>query len=341
MIENSLSDGYKQRNRRWIISVIFLSVMLFFVISITMMYGNTVYSPSTVIRVLMGEDIEGATFAIKTLRLPRVLGGMLVGFAFGMSGYVFQSILRNDLASPDIIGVSSSTSLVAVFCIVFLRLDSTVTSVISVMAGLLTAFVIYRLSSYNGFSQGKMVLIGIGAQAFFRALTNLVLLKASEFDVGATMQWLNGSLNNVTMKDIPVLFIVVIICGAVLIYHGRHLGAIGLGDDYATTLGVNIRTIYPVLMGFSVMLVAFSTAVTGPIASVAFLSGPIATRIVGNGKANIVPSALVGAILILLADFIGQNAFAVRYPVGVITGILGAPYLMYLLVRMNKKGQGV
>ncbi len=341
MIKNNLSYGYKQRNRRWKISVIILCIILFVIASITMMYGNTIYSPSVVMRVLMGEDIQGATFAIKTLRLPRMLGGVLVGFAFGMSGYIFQSILRNDLASPDIIGVSSSTSLVAVFCIVFLRLDSTLTSIISVTAGLLTAFLIYRLSSYNGFSQGKMVLIGIGAQAFFKALTNLILLKASEFDVGATMQWLNGSLNNVVLSEIPTLFIVVLVCGTVLLYHGKHLGAIGLGDEYATTLGVNIRTIYPILMGFSVILVAFSTAITGPIASIAFLSGPIATRIVGNGRANIVPSALVGAILILLADFIGQNAFAVRYPVGVITGILGAPYLIYLLVRMNKKGQGV
>ncbi len=341
MIKNDLSVGYKQRNKRWNRCVIILCAILFFVISISMMYGNTIYSPGTILKVILGENIQGATFTIMSLRLPRTLAGVLVGFAFGMSGYVFQSILRNDLASPDIIGVSSSTSLIAIFCIIFLRFDSTLTSVVSVFAGLITAFIIYSLSSYNGFSQGKMVLIGIGAQAFFRALTNLVLLNASEYDVSSTMQWLSGSLNNVTLDEIPVLFMVVIICGIFLISYSKHLGAIQLGDEYATTLGVNIKTIYPILIGFSVALVAFSTAVTGPIASVAFLSGPIAKRIAGNGKSNIITAGLVGAIIVLLADFVGQNAFAVRYPVGVITGILGAPYLIYLLIKMNQKGQGV
>lgn len=338
--KNNLSNGYKKRNKRYIVCLIILLAVLCILISITMIYGNTIYPPSTVIKALLGQDIDGA-FTIRTLRLPRMLGAVLVGFSFGMAGYVFQSILRNPLASPDVIGVSSGTSLVAVFCIIFLRLDGMLVSIISVVSGLIIAFLIYRLSSYNGFSQGKMVLIGIGAQAFFRALTNFVMLKASEYDVGSTMQWLSGSLNNIQLGEIPILAFVVVVGGVFLIAHKNHLIAIQLGDEYAITLGVNIKTIYPILIGFAVCLVAFSTAVTGPIASVAFLSGPIATRIVGQGRSNLIPAALVGAILILSSDLIGQYAFAVRYPVGIITGMLGAPYLLYLLIKMNQKGQGV
>lgn len=331
-------NEYKKRNRRFYTSIIILVGILFLLISFSLVYGNTIYSPSTVIKVLLGEDIDGAVFTIKTLRLPRTLGAVLVGFSFGMAGFVFQSILRNPLASPDIIGVSSGTSLVAVFCIIFLRVSGGIVSLVSVIAGLLVALVIYLLSSYNGFSKGKMVLIGIGTQAFFRAMTSFILLKASEYDVGSTMKWLNGSLNNVEMSEIPILLFVVILAGGGLCFHSKHLSAIELGNEYATTLGVNIKSIYPMLIALAVILVAFSTAVTGPIASVAFLSGPIASKIVGQGRVNLIPSALVGAILILGADMVGQYAFSVRYPVGVITGMLGAPFLLYLLIQMNRKG---
>jgi iron complex transport system permease protein len=118
----------------------------------------------------------------------------------------------------------------------------------------------------------------------------------------------------------------------------RPLGVLRLGDDSAAGLGVRVGTVRVVLIIGAVALLAFATAAAGPIAFVAFMAGPIAARITGPGAALLVPSALVGAVLVLVADLLGQFAFDTRYPVGVITGILGAPYLVYLLIRTNRSG---
>ena len=344
MINNSTSifQGYLRRQKRWKLTVFLLLLSVISLAVIMLTYGNTVYSMSTVLKVILGEEIKGATFTIKTLRIPRLLAALLTGFSFGMSGYVFQSLLKNPLASPDIIGVSSGTSAVAVFCLLLLNLDQTLVSVISVIAGIVIALFIYALSVEHGkFSTSKMILIGIGVQAMLKAFTSFLLLKASEYDVAATLQWLNGSLNNIKMDKIPRLFLVVAIATIILLSLSKHMLTIQLGEDYAVTLGVNTKTIYIVLIVSAVCLVAFSTAVTGPIASVAFLAGPIATKLAGQGKSNLLVAGLVGIVLVQASDLIGQYAFATRYPVGVITGILGAPYLLFLLIAMNKKGERV
>ncbi len=344
MINNSTSifQGYLRRQKRWKLTVFLLLLSVISLAVIMLTYGNTVYSMSTVIKVILGEEIKGATFTIKTLRIPRLLAALLTGFSFGMSGYVFQTLLKNPLASPDIIGVSSGTSAVAVFCLLLLNLDQTLVSVISVIAGIVIALFIYALSVEHGkFSTSKMILIGIGVQAMLKAFTSFLLLKASEYDVAATLQWLNGSLNNIKMDKIPRLFFVVVVATIILLSLSKHMLTIQLGEDYAVTLGVNTKTIYIVLIVSAVCLVAFSTAVTGPIASVAFLAGPIATKLAGHGKSNLLVAGLVGIVLVQASDLIGQYAFATRYPVGVITGILGAPYLLFLLIAMNKKGERV
>ncbi|MNJ71556.1 putative siderophore transport system permease protein YfhA [compost metagenome] len=111
-----------------------------------------------------------------------------------------------------------------------------------------------------------------------------------------------------------------------------------MGDAVAFTLGVNVKVSYILFISLAVCLISFATSVSGPIASVALLSGPIASALVGRSHANTMLAALVGATLVLLADFIGQHAFAIRYPVGVITGLLGAPYLLLLLSKVYRKG---
>jgi iron complex transport system permease protein len=337
---NKLFHGYQKRQFRWLSICIVLSLLVIILMSASMLIGNTYYSPSTIFRVLCGEQISGATFAILTLRLPRTLAGFFCGAAFGLAGYIFQSLLRNPLASPDIIGVSSATSTAAVFCTLILGFTGNTVSIISVLSGILVAILIYLLSYSKGsFSQGKMILIGIGIQAITRALTNYMLTKAAEFDVQSTMRWLNGSLNSIKLGDITVLAVIVFGIGALLLFFSSSLEIIRLGEEKALTLGINLKLFYSLSIVCAVILVAFSTAISGPIASVAFLSGPIATRLCGHNRCGLLPSALVGAVLVLSSDLIGQNLFPVRYPVGVITGILGAPYLIYLLIKMNQKGR--
>lgn len=336
--KNFIMEGYKKRRKRHITVAIVLMLLLIILSIIMLTYGNTIYSFDVVFRVLTGEEINGAVFAIKTLRLPRMLTGILAGLAFGIAGNTFQTLLRNDLASPDIIGVTTGSSVAAVFCILILNLSGNMVSIISLLSGLVVAAAIYFLSQGKNFSKGRLILIGIGIQAMLKAVISFILLKSAEYDVATALRWLNGSLNGVQMNGVPGLLIVVFLGGFIITLLSRHLQVLQLGDDSAITLGVKVNIMYLILIFGAVFLAAFATSITGPIASIAFLSGPIASRLVGKGGINTLTAGLVGAFLVLAADLVGQFALGTRYPVGVITGVLGAPYMLFLLVRVNRRG---
>ena len=178
-------------------------------------------------------------------------------------------------------------------------------------------------------------------QAFLNAIISWLLLKASEYDVANALRWLSGSLNGVKLSEVLPLAIVVGAAGCGILLLNRQLTMLQMGESHAITLGVKSKRIRLILILLSLLLVAFATSVTGPIASVAFLTGPIASRLCGGGRTNMLSSALVGSVLVLASDLIGQFALPLRYPVGVVTGILGAPYLIFLLLRMNKKSESV
>lgn len=340
MKEKEIWSGYQSRMRRFHMVNRGLAVLILLFAALSLCVGSVSYSVREVFQTLFGAKIQGVSYAVNEVRLPRMLGGALAGAAFGMAGYCFQTLLRNPLASPDVIGISSGTSTAAVFCILYLKMQGSMVSAIAVIFGILTAVVVYLLASPGGhFSHGKMILTGIGVAALFDAVTSYLLTKTAEFNVSATMQWLSGNLNGVERKDIPLLAVVVLGLGMVLCLLERHLQTLALGETYAIVFGMNVRKEYLVLILCGVCLVAVPTAVTGPIASVAFLSGPIASRLAGYARANVLPSALTGSLLVLVSDFIGNHVLPVHYPVGVITGLLGAPYMLYLLIAMNKKGE--
>lgn len=335
---NIVKEGFHRRRVRLITVTIILTLLTLILCGGMLYLGNTRYSFGVIVRVLLGEQIKGASFAIGTLRLPRMLCGLLAGMAFGMAGNTFQTMLRNPLASPDIIGVTSGSSVAAVFCIIVLKVSGNLVSMSAVIAGLTVAFLIYMLSRGGSFSGGRLILIGIGIQAMLNAVISFLLLRANQYDVPAALRWLSGSLNGMQMKDIPGLFFIVLIFGCMLILLGRQLKILELGEHSAITLGLRTDRTRLLLVLSAVFLIAYATAVTGPIAFVAFLAGPIAGRLVGTGSSNVIPAGLAGAAMVLLADIIGQYAFDIRFPVGIITGILGAPYLLYLLIRMNRTG---
>ena len=327
-----IKHAYYKRRARAIIANVSLIAIVLCICIMMLLYGNTNYSLDVVIRVLRGENIQGATFAIATLRLPRMLSGLLVGIAFGIAGNTFQTMLRNSLASPDIIGVTSGSSVAAVFCILVLGLSGPAVSIISVISG-------YLLSKDISFSGSRLILIGIGIQAMLQAAISFLLLKASQYDVPGAMRWLSGSLNGMTMKGIPTLFIVVMVFGIISLLFTKYLQVLELGDEFATTLGIRLNLVRIILILSAVFLIAFATSTTGPIAFVAFLAGPVASKIVGRGSSNVLASGLVGALLVLSSDMIGQYVFSTRFPVGVITGILGAPYMLFLLICINRRGE--
>ncbi|MBO6129788.1 MAG: iron ABC transporter permease [Pseudobutyrivibrio sp.] len=332
---NTIFSGIRKHQRRYRITISIMLVILIILICLNLTIGEKNLSLSEVFNIIVNNE---SNYIVMKLRLPRTLAGIFCGIAFAIAGNTFQTLLGNPLASPDIIGVSSGSTVAAVYSILFLNLNRGIVSLISVIAGMLSAFAIYKLADKNGFSTNRLILTGIGAQAFFSALINWMVMKAAEYDVPTAMRWMAGNLNGITTDTLPLLIIVVILCFFIMIYCNQSIRSLELGERYATVLGVNVGLIRTTLIFCSVILIAFATSISGPIASIAFLSGPIASRICSKNQTNYVSSALVGAILVVAGDFIGQNLLPTRYPVGIITGLLGAPYLVYLLIRQNKGG---
>ncbi|ACZ21835.1 ABC-type enterobactin transport system, permease component [Sanguibacter keddieii DSM 10542] len=325
--------------RRTVIAVLAVLVVVLFVTSL--MVGKTFYPASDVLRVILGEDVAGASFTVGRLRLPRATLAILAGLCFGLGGVTFQTMLRNPLASPDIIGISSGASAAAAFAIVTLSLGSRAVSVVAIVAGLVVAILVYLLAYKGGVAGTRLILIGIGVAAMLDSMTAYVLSRAAEWDLQAAQRWLTGSLNGVSWSQaLPVLAALVVLA-PVLLAQSRNLSVTQLGDDTASALGVRVNRTRLILIVAAVGLIAFATAAAGPIAFVAFLSGPIAARLVGPSGSLLVPAALVGAVLVLVGDLVGQYALGTRLPVGVVTGVLGAPYLVYLIVRTNRSGSSL
>jgi iron-siderophore transport system permease protein len=329
----------RRRHRGTVLAV--LGILIVVVFAVTLMVGNSFYGPAEVFRVILGETVPGASFTVGELRLPRATMAVLAGFAFGIAGVTFQTMLRNPLASPDIIGISSGASVAAVFGIIVLALDETAVSFLALGGALVTAAAIYLLSHRGGFAGTRLILIGIGVAAMLDSAVTYILSRAAAWDLQTAMQWLTGSLNGATWAGVLPLALASAVLVPLVLSQGRGLGMLRLGDDSAAVLGVNVPRTRVLLMVSAVALLAFATAACGPIAFVAFMAGPIASRIIGPGASPLLSAGLVGALLVLTADLAGQFAFDSRYPVGVITGALGAPYLVFLLIRINRSGGSI
>ena len=330
--------GRRSRHRRHATASIVLAVLLVVLIAVALMIGNTFYGPVEVVQVIFGLPVPGASFTVGELRLPRTVLAVLAGLAFGIAGVSFQTLLRNPLASPDIIGISWGASAAAVVGIIALSLDGPLVSLMALGGALLTAAAIYLLSNKGGFAGTRLILIGIGVAAMLQSVVSYLLSRAAQWDIQTAMQWLTGSLNEASWERIVPLAVASAVILPAMFSQGRSLGALQLGDDSAAGLGVRVEGTRVLFILGAVAVLAFATAATGPIVFVAFMAGPIAARITGPGASLLLPSALVGALLVLGGDLIGQFALDGRYPVGVITGVLGAPYLIYLLIRTNRSG---
>lgn len=327
----------RQSGRRRLV-IAALAIILVAGFALTLSLGQSYTPPQDIISVLLGRDVAGATFTVSQLRLPRAALAVLAGLSFGLGGVAFQIMLRNPLASPDVIGISSGASAAAVFAIVVLSLNGPIVSIFAVLAGLGVALLVYGLSFRNGVAGTRLILVGIGVSAMLESLIAYILVRAPSWNLQEAMRWLTGSVNGAQLNQALPLLLALVVFGGLLLSRGRDLEALRLGDDTAAALGVGVTKTRILVIVAAVGMIATATAVTGPIAFVAFLSGPIAARVVGNNGSLLFPSALIGATLVLIGDYCGQFLLRSRYPVGVITGALGAPYLIYLIVRANRTG---
>lgn len=293
-----------------------------------------------VVPAVFGAGDPAAEFIVGELRLPRALTAVLVGAAFGLSGALFQAMARNPLASPDFIGITSGASLAAVFAIVTLHWSGHALVLAALLGALASATAIYLLAWRRGVSSYRLVLVGIGVAAAVDAGTAYLLTKARIYDVQSAVIWLTGSLNGRTWDDVRPLALAMLVLVPFTLSRGRSLGLLMLGDETAAGLGLRVERSRLLIVLAAVALAACGTAAAGPIEFVALLAAPIARRLVGSPTA-LLTSALVGAVLVLGADLLAREVVpTTSLPVGVVTGIVGAPYLLWLLARSNRVGSG-
>ncbi|MGR3548549.1 MAG: FecCD family ABC transporter permease [Roseovarius sp.] len=315
-----------------------LAALVLGLMLLTLSCGRGCLPSGDVWAALTGAPGANASFVVTDLRLPRAVMGLLAGASFGLGGVAFQIMLRNPLASPDIIGISASAGAAAVFAIVILALDGWLVSLVAVVAGLGVAAMIWALSSRRGAAGARLILIGIGVSAMLDSVTAYVLLEAPAWDRAEAMRWLTGSLNGMQLVQALPVAGALLVFGGLLAVTARDLEVLRLGDDTAEALGVRADATRLRVTLAAVGLVAIATAATGPIAFVAFLSGPIAARLLPGTTGLLLGAGLVGAVLVIAGDFVGQFLLPARLPVGVVTGAVGAPFLLYLIVRANRNG---
>jgi len=295
-----------------------------------------------------GPRIPGASFIVMENKLPRAVIGTMVGVAFGLAGSLFQTMLRNPLASPDVIGISSGASAAAVVAIVVFGATGAAVSGAALAGALAVAALIYVISS-GGKLRGtgrvnaagsRLVLAGVGIAAALQAVVSFLMTRADIRTAADALVWLNGSLNSANWDRAGVLLLALAVLVPAAGLVAGPLRVLELGDDAAAGLGIRVNAARLALVVIAVSLAAVATAAAGPVSFVAFLAGPIGRRF--TGKASLPASGFVGALIVLAADYFAANLAPLLLngtvlPVGVVTGALGAPFLLWLLVTANRK----
>ena len=275
---------------------------------------------------------------VLNLRLPRVLVALFAGAALGVSGAVFQSVSRNALGSPDVIGFTTGAATGALAQIVLFGGGPLAVSLSAVLGGLLTAGLVYLLSFRNGATGGyRLVLMGIGAGATLNALNGLMLVRGDLDNAVAANLWLAGSLNARSWEHVfPVMGGCLLLIPAVGLAVAR-LGLIEMGDDIARQLGVRVERTRFAMVACAVLLAGLATGAAGPIAFVALAAPQLAVRLTGARGVPVASAAAMGALLLVLADLLTQlAAFDLVLPVGRVTGLVGGLYLLWLLTRPRR-----
>ncbi|MER6310858.1 iron chelate uptake ABC transporter family permease subunit [Streptomyces sp. NPDC001657] len=302
--------------------------------------GDYPLAPGEVIATLTGGGDPGARFVVQDLRLPRILVGLLVGAAFGIAGAVFQTVSRNPLGSPDVLGFAQGSSVGALIAIVYFQAGTFAVAAGAVAGGVATGVAIFLLAWKRGIHGYRFVLVGIGASAMLYAMVLYLMTKANIVEATRATTWMTGSLNGRDWNQVGPLAAVCAVLIPLLLLHGRPLRMLEMGDDAAYALGVRVDRVRIVVLLAAVVLVAAATAAAGPISFVALTAPQLARRLTRSPGPNLLPAALMGAVLLVAADWASQRLFgADQLPVGVLTGVLGGGYLLWLLAVERKAGR--
>ncbi|AFY49083.1 ABC-type Fe3+-siderophore transport system, permease component [Nostoc sp. PCC 7524] len=323
---------------------ILLCLAVAVVVAMVMNLGRGEYpiSPLDIVKTVLGIDTGNPdhAFVIHNLRLPRTLVAFMVGMALAVSGTIFQGITRNPLADPGIIGINAGASLAAVAVIVLFPSAPIYTLPVSAFVGaLLMAGLIYSLAWNNGSSPVLFILMGVGLSAIAGAFTSLLITFGDIYSVSDALVWLAGSVYGRTWEQVFSFLPWLIVFVPMALTLARHLNALNLGDDVAKGLGTRVEWQRGLLVLVGVALAGAGVATAGMIGFVGLIAPHLGRQLVGTNHEGLIPtSALLGGMLVVVADFFGRTLFApIEIPCGVVTAAVGAPYFLYLLIRNRKK----
>ncbi|MEW2354107.1 iron ABC transporter permease [Spirillospora sp. NPDC029432] len=328
--------------RPWLVAVtVLLAAAAFLVFCLSIGVGDFSIALPRVIATIAGRGERVDQFVIMDLRMPRALAGLVVGIALGVSGAITQSIARNPLASPDVLGITAGSGAVAVFLVTVsggaaAAVAGTVgLSVAAFAGGLGTGMLVYFLAWRRGVDGFRLILIGVSVSALMEAVTTWLLVTADIKDVARAQAWLVGSLDGRSWAEVRMavwcaLVLLVVVAAAAFQFRPLHFG-----DDIAAGLGVRYSSVRAVMLLCAVLLAGVAVSAAGPVPFVALVAPQVAMRLARHPTPPLVVSGLVGALLLNGADLVARTALPVALPVGVVTAAIGGPFLVYLLVRAN------
>ena len=308
------------------------------VATISLATGDYDVTVQQVLQAFTGDAPGLAQTIVMEWRLPRVLSALVFGAALGMSGGIFQSMTRNPLGSPDIIGFNTGAYTGALIVMLTLGSGYLGIAVGALVGGILTALAVYLLAYRRGSQGFRLIIVGIGISAMLAAFNHWLILQAELEAALAAAVWGAGSLNGITWEQAAPAAVVVVVVGLATLVVARRMQLLEMGDDAARALGVRAEPTRLLLLILGVALTAAVTAVAGPIAFVALAAPQLARRLTRSAGITLVPSAMMGAFLLVASDLAAQRLFApIQLPVGVVTVCIGGIYLVWLLAREARK----
>ncbi|MFE5317276.1 FecCD family ABC transporter permease [Paenibacillus sp. NPDC056579] len=322
-----------------VIAVLLILIFACFVLSTGL--GNKFTSPVQVLQTILGQGTPQNALIIGTLRLPRIIAAVLVGAALGVSGAILQGIIRNPLASPDVIGITGGASFAAVAFITFFAGTVSIQwlPLAAFVGAGLVSIIIYLLAWNKGVTPTRLVLVGIGISAIMSSLTMLMLVLSPIKAAGRAFVWLTGSIYGTSWENVYAMLPWVIIFIPLALYYSRLVDIQALGDDLARGLGAPVQLHRCMLLLVSVALAGSAVAIAGAIGFIGLIAPHIARKLVSSTFVDLIPvSALIGSLLLLIADTVGRTVFLpLDIPAGVFTAGIGAPFFIFLLFKNRNK----
>lgn len=327
---------------------LFLTITFFFILLIIFFIsvgiGEEFIPPWDILTILFGYGSDFDILIVQSFRMPRILLSILVGMSLAVAGAILQAIVRNPLASPDIIGITGGASVaVVLFLSIFSDMNHSLTVSIKWMplaafiGATFTTFLLYILAWKKGVSPARLVLVGIGLWALTKALTNLFMILGPIYQVSRANIWITGSVFAASWENIQIVAPIILIILVIVVVMIRAVNVQDLGEEIAIGLGSNVQKQRLVLLLLCTGLIGSAVAFAGGIGFVGLIAPHIARKLVGSSFGFLLPlSAIIGAILVLIADTIGRTLFLpLEIPAGVFTATIGAPYFIYLLYKQR------